>query len=350
MPVLIYMATTNSSHYDHSITFAKGIAILGAVFIHVLDWSNYITTDWLLTLKELTYPIVFIFVACSGALALISYNRKPFKIFSSRMLTRGAQLIGIYYLYNLVKLFIYDFRVEDFYLKFKEAGTLDVWGVISLQSFTAPVAIIFTIGVFLMLTPLIMRIVNPQKLPWALPLLIGLLLLLNYSGIYPDNQVLNFLLARGNVTFPLLLWLPVYLIGMYLAQLGFSRASWVKLLVFTLVTVIYAMTFIDPTRMWLPREFAYPISIYYMLFSVTAMYALVNVYSLLSKFSAKITEPIEILGEATFSFFIGHLVVIDLTRWVYPNNPEIVLYTTPLYMLVALGYKYIRRYLIPLRS
>ncbi len=340
----LIMTKIKSSTYDHSISFVKGIAILGAIFIHLLDWSNYVTTDWLLQFKELLYPVIFIFVACSGSLAYISFKRRSYKLSSQRVLVRGIQLIGIYYLYNLVKLFFYDFKVEDFYLKFQDAGTLDAWGILTLQSFTAPVSIIFTIGTFLLLTPVIMRLLGSKKLQWTFPLLIGGLLLLNYSGLYPHNAVFDFLLARNNIMFPLLLWLPVYLIGMYLAHVGFNKAAFMKLLFFLLATILYAISFIDLSKVWLPREFAYPMSIYYMLFSLTATYLLVNFFNLIRNISERITEPIEMLGESTFSLFIWHLVIIDLTRLFYPQNPMIVWTTVSLYVLLFIAYKYIKRY------
>ena len=88
---------------NHFISYIKGYAIIAVLLIHMIDWSNIIVGHTTQLFKELLYPGVFFFMATSGSVVYIAYAKSETWLKPARKLfVRGLQLIGIYYLYNLV--------------------------------------------------------------------------------------------------------------------------------------------------------------------------------------------------------------------------------------------------------
>ena len=55
---------------------------------------------------------ISLFVLTAGSVIVIAYKNRSMRQTVERLLYRGAQLLFFYYLYNIVKLFIFDFIIR----------------------------------------------------------------------------------------------------------------------------------------------------------------------------------------------------------------------------------------------
>ncbi len=338
------------SKRNHYISYIKGYAIIGVLLIHLIDWSNIILTPNEKLWRELTYPAVLFFISTVGSVVYIAYgHRDDWKKTSLRLITRGAQLIGIYFLYNLIKLWIYNFDKAPFYWQFKEKGIFDVKNIFLLHSFSVPITIILTIGVFLIISPLFLWLVKNVKYPKIIiGVILVLTLLLNYVIPPPSNALTDFLYARNNIMFPLALWFVPYLIGFYLAFLGFEKHKGKMFLLFAALTAIFYYPIFLRGDPWLPSQYMYPLQPYYICASFAFMYALIWVFWIMERFifNRPLLSLIRLLGDHTLAIYIYHWVVIDLVlRYYFPDAKKIWIFG-PLFVVVyvVLKRKKLREY------
>ena len=248
---------------NHFISYFKGWAILSVILIHLIDWSNLAIGPIGNWFKELLYPGVFFFMSTAGSVVYIAYAKaqtwsKP----AAKLFKRGWQLVGVYYLYNFVKLFLYNFSVENFYDQFTNAGKMTWQNILFLKAFSAPISILLTIGVMIMFSPALLYVSRRFKLAnlfiFSLILLIGVLdYLFMFSGAVSD-----FLFARNNVMFPIALWSLPFLLGYLIAALGFEEKKGWWLAIFLPITLIFIFYLQKNKLSLVPSHYMYPLRPY----------------------------------------------------------------------------------------
>ncbi len=329
---------------NHFISYIKGYAILSVLLIHMIDWSNVIIGPTGMWLKELLYPGVFFFMATSGSVVYIAYAKsetwiKPAK----KLFLRGLQLIGIYYAYNIVKLFIYDFSKEPFYWQFTNNGTMSLKNIVELRAYSAPISILITIGVMIMLSPLLLAISRKIKFPnLVLSLLLTALLYAVYWHTW-SGPIADFLFARTNVMFPIALWSIPFLIGYLLASFGFEeKRKWWVLIFVPLMAVFYYLR--AKTGLELkPSHSMYPLQAYYMAASLFFVSILFYLFAWTEKIPLALTKKklalIRFLGDYTLSVYIWHWIVVDITIWIFYPNTKLIWATVIGFLLLYIFIK-----------
>lgn len=344
MSQTINTATPAPKKRNHFISYIKGYSIIGVLLIHMIDWSNTTVGPTGMWLKELLYPGVFFFMATSGSVIYIAYAKsetwtRPAK----KLFLRGLQLIGIYYLYNIVKLFIYDFSKEPFYWQFTNSGKMDLQNILELKAYSAPISILITIGVMIMLSPILLAITKKLRFPNLIisTLLAGLLYAVygqTWSGTTSD-----FLFARNNIMFPIALWSIPFLAGYLLASFGFEEKKrwWVAIFV-PLMAIFYYLQVKQGLNIK-PSHSMYPLQPYYMVASLFFVSILFYLFTWTEKINLSLTKKklavIRFLGDYTLAVYIWHWIVVDLTIWIFFPNTKVLWITVPAFLIVYLFIK-----------
>ena len=327
------------------ISYLKGWAILSVILIHLIDWSNTVLTTNQTYWKELFYPGVFFFIATVGSVIYIAYGhypdlKKPFR----RLLTRGFQLLGVYYLYNIIKFFVFDFSKQPYYGQFIEKGTFDLKHILLLQSASVPITIIVTIGLFLLIGPLLLWLVKKVNFPKLVILgLIIIMIGLNYFVTLPENIVTNLLLSKNLVYFPPLLWSLPFLIGFYLALYGLGKKMGWWFLFWSVLAGGYAWYLITSGQSWRPSWYMYPLRPYYIIFSLALMYGIFCLGWLFEKIKSKWVNlglaTLRVLGDSTLGLYIYHWIIIDLTIWLFAPQYKSIWWTVSGFLVIFLIFK-----------
>jgi len=333
-------SATTVKKRNYFVSYLKGYAIIGVFLVHLIEWSNIVITDNLFHFKEFFYPAVFLFISLSGSVIYLAYGHyenlaRPVR----RLLIRGAQLIGVYFLYNIIKLFIYNFDKEPFYQQFIDRGIFNTANVITLKTFSVPISIIFTIGILLLIAPVLLWIVKKfNRAHFILLAVIFGLIILNYSIPHPDIWIFNWLYSQNIVIFPVLTWLLPFVMGFYLAYIGFEKKKLKSGLFFLALTLFCTFVF-QPTNFWLipHHDYMYPLQLYYIAFGFTFMYLLIYLFTALEKIKHKIIQyplaALRFLGDKTLSLYIYQWIVIDLTMWVLFPHTKYIWLTIPLFLI-----------------
>ncbi len=334
-------STTTPKKRNHFISYIKGYAIIAVLLIHIIDWSNIIVTPLGLWLKELLYPGVFFFMATSGSVVYIAYSKsetwiKPAK----KLFLRGLQLIGIYYLYNIIKLFIYDFGKEPFYWQFTNNGKMTLKNIVELQAYSAPISILLTIGVMIMLSPLLLAISKKFKFPNLIICLLFAILLYVVYGHSWYGPVADFLFARNNIMFPIALWSIPFLVGYLLASFGFEeKKKWWLAIFVPLMAIVYYLRINNGLDLQ-PSHSMYPLRPYYMVASLFFVSILFYLYFWYEKLSFPLVKKklalIRFLGDYTLSVYIWHWIVVDLTIWIFSPHTKLIWITVPIFLIIYL--------------
>jgi len=325
---------------NHYISYLKGIAIIFIILIHVIDWGDTPLAPWGRTLKQILYPGVVFFMATAGSVIYIAYSKyddlkKPTK----RLVFRGLQLIGIYYLYNIIKFFIFDYSKEHFYGGYQEQGIFNLEGILTLKAFAVPIPILVTFGVFIILSPILLWIVKKRKHSHLILLsLIFIVASINYAIELPVNAVTDFFYARGNSSFAMLLWLLPFLLGFYIAYLGFEKQKKNGLLFFVLIS-IPAIWYSSSKGYSLSLEQSlHPLRLHAITLSFAFMYALMYVFEWMEKRTSTLIQyklaVLRLLGDYTLWLYVVHWIVIDLTIWVVYPRTYLIWLSVPILLLI----------------
>jgi len=335
----IISPTKPAKKRNHFISYIKGFAIISVILIHLIDWSNIIVTPTGSWLKELLYPGVFFFMSTAGSVVYIAYGQaegwaKP----AWKLFKRGWQLVGVYYLYNIVKLFIYDFSKEPFYWQYTEHGKMTWQNILTLQAFSAPIGILLTIGIFIMLSPLLLLITRKIKFPnilisFILFTLVGFAYFIPTAGVISDA-----LFAKNNIMFPLALWSIPFVAGYLIAAFGFEeKKNWWLIIFLPLTAILYY----HQTKNGLsikPSHSMYPLAPYYLSASLLFMTMLFYFFFILEKIPnmimKKILSLVRFLGDFTLSIYIGHWIVIDLVLWIFYPQTKSILVAVPIFLII----------------
>jgi len=326
----------NKTKRNLYISYLKGFAIISIILIHLIDWSNRFLSAGELYFKELLYPAVLFFIATSGSVVYLAYAKYDLRTAAKKLFRRGGELIAVYFLYNIIKLYIYNFSHEPFYEQFAAAGQLDLAGVLSLKVFTSPITIILTIGALLIIAPLFLYLAKNKFGKSVVGLLIIFLIYLNYFLPLPANVLTDFLYSKNNVTFPFMLWLLPFLIGFYLSMLGLEKHKGKFLLIFMALTIICAWPIFNAGQPLKITGYMYPLKLYYLFFSFAFMYFLIYIFYFLEQVSGRAANyflaSIRLLGDSTLAIYVYHWIVIDATLWIFYPRIELIWLTVPLFL------------------
>ena len=306
---------------NNSISYIKGCAILGVILIHLFDWSEIQWSAEVKNVKELLYPFVMLFIATAGSLMVIASRKYDMGIAAKRLVKRGLEIFGVYFLYNITKLYIYNFAKQPFYLGALDSGQLTLGNILQLKIFTVPISILLTIAFFVVLSPLILSLLRKIKYPKAFLLfLVGVLLLVNYAFTVPSNAVTDFLYSKNYILFPLALWAVPFLLGMFLALLDLEQYKLGQIAIWGSLTIVtYSWWRYSGHSSWQPSSAMYPLHPYYIAFSFFFMFVLIAIFAKLEKYKSpflnRILATLQVYGDNTLELYILHWLVIDLTSW-----------------------------------
>ncbi|EKE26526.1 MAG: hypothetical protein ACD_4C00252G0001, partial [uncultured bacterium (gcode 4)] len=121
------MTNTFSPKRNFYISYLKWLALFYMIIIHLLDWSNmqlWFTTS---ILKEVLHTSLIFFVTLTWANIIQAYGnyeslKKPIKKLYKRILI----LLWIYFAYNIIKYYTFDFSTSNFYQQFTDKKTFDM--------------------------------------------------------------------------------------------------------------------------------------------------------------------------------------------------------------------------------
>lgn len=326
------------------ISYIKGAALIGIVLIHLIDWSNMQLPFVARLIKESFYAGVLLFVLAAGSTIFIAYGERPsFAKSATRLFYRGAQLLFFYYLYSVIKLFIFNFKTEPFYAQFINAGTLTVPNILMFRSFSVPITILIMFAFFLALSSLFLYINKKTFHPKRnIALFIAGLLVINYATSISsvNSPIIEFLYARGYVLFSLALWLAPFLIGFFLAQVGFEKHKKSLLITSGALTLAYGVSFYFQHKSLFPSNYEFPLSPYFMVFSLfimsLALYAFYYLERMHRTWIKKSLAILRLLGDNSLYLYLYHWIVIDLTIWLFVPRVSLIWLTIPLFLTAYL--------------
>lgn len=331
------------------VSYIKGFSIVAVILIHLIDWGSLSGIKFFSLAKELLFPGVMFFVAMIGSLVYFAYKDSDIKKSSFKLIKRGLQVIGVYYLYNIIKLFIFDFSKQPYFFAFNGSDKIkDFLNILFLKSANVPLSILFTLGVFLIISPLFLLIIKKIKYSKILLFLILIfIIVVNYFFVLPNNFITNILYSNGYVFFPIMLWIIPYLSGILLAMIGFEQKKRIVFPFFVFLTLFLGcFYYFSKSASILPSYHMYPLTLYYVVFSIFFMYLLFYFFGFLEKiqknWSNKFLNVIKFLGENTLSIFILHWVVIDFTYWLFAPKEWVILITVPIFVFLFVFIKYKR--------
>lgn len=328
---------------NYYVSYLKGWAIISIILIHLIDWSNQILTKNQLYFKELLYPGVLFFIAVAGSTIYIAYAKYDLLTAVKKSFRRGGELIAIYFLYNITKLFIYNFSVEPFYSQFIAAGKLNLINILALKSFTAPISIILTIGVFLIISPFFLWLAKMKNGKTIIGCLLAAVIAINYFLPLPAGALTDFLYAKNNITFPLALWLVPFLVGFYLGMWDLEKYKGKLFLIFSGLTIVSGLAYFKGWDEINLTGQMYPLKLFYVFFSFAFMYLLIYVFSFLEAWRNAavnfLLSLIRLLGDYTLAIYIYHWLVIDITLWLFYPRADYILYSVPIFIAAYLVIK-----------
>lgn len=334
---------------NRNISYIKGIAFIAILFIHLFDWGG-INGSLIYTLvRKYFYDglNVFFFVSMSGALIYLAYKDYSLSKASKRLVWRGFKLIAIYYFYNILKLFIFDFSKEPYYSSFIGSNRLnDLVNILLLKVSTSPITILFTIGALLIISPIFLYILKKDKKPkTSMAMILAGFIILSFFINTNANIVTKLLYSSGLVIFPLFIWVIPYLIGILIASIGFEKKKKYILLTSLLLSIFFIIFFIITKQPLDPRVYAYPYGAiglkYYIYFAVTSTFVLslfMYLFSFLQKinsnFIKKVLYIFEFIGDRTFNLYLIQWVIIDITYMLFPKTEILIFITTPFFLFL----------------
>jgi len=326
------------------ISYIKGIALIGIILIHLIDWSNMPVSFGGLLLKELFHVGVFLFVLTAGSVVFIAYKNKTPRQAFERLWYRGVQLLFFYYAYNIIKMLVFDFSTEPFYTQFINDGKFTISNIVSFNSFSTPITILLLYVFLLVLSPLFLYIHKKSHYPKiSIALLIVGIFLINYITVIPFivSPVTNFLYANGNVLFPLALWVIPFLIGFFLAQTGFEKQRKNILIASGIITAVFGVSLFFEQKSLFPSNYQFPLDPYYMAFGLFILSLFLYVFRFLEKqktvWIKKTLTAIRFFGDNTLHLYLYHWIVIDCTIWLFPSYEWLIWVTSPLFFVLYIA-------------
>lgn len=336
----------NSKKKDKYISYIKGIAFFSILIIHLCNWGGASNNIVYIYFKKVFYSglNILFFVSMSGSLIYLAYKDYDIKKASKRLFKRGFKLIGIYYAYSIIKLFIFDFNKENLYSKLLNYSKLtNLINIITLKYSDTGISILFTIGFLLLISPIFLYFIKKSKNPNIFIISLIMFFISLSLIIQPNSKsyLYNLLYSNNFATFPLFLWIIPYLIGTFIAIIGFENKRKNILISSAALTLTYILYFISTSRTINPSIYAYQLSdgsikfyTYFVFFSFTILSLLIYVFKYVvninKKISNKILNILEFIGDKTFDLYLIQWIVIDMTYWIFsPERNKLIFITVP---------------------
>lgn len=326
------------------ISYIKGTAMLGIVLVHLINWSEIYIPFLVRIAKESLHSSLFLFVLTTGSVIIIAYQHRASLLKSSlRLMYRGGQLLLFYYLYNVIKLLIFDFSTQPFYSQFIDIGTLTISNIFTFRSFAVPITILPTYSFLLALSPLLLLLHRKFKYKkTVIATSIVALFTLNYLTAFPllGSPITEFLYANGYSIISVMLWLLPFLIGIFLAQIGFEKHRFTILLSSVALTLISTAFLFMNNESLFPSDYQFPLRPHLIAFSLfifsLLLYAFRSLEAKKNKYTKKTLAIIRFIGDNTLHVYIYHWIVIDLTIWAFPTNLWLIWFTVPIFLMLYL--------------
>lgn len=327
------------------ISYIKGAAMLGIVLVHLINWSNIPVSLLGRIAKETLHSSLFLFVLTTGSVIVIAYeHRTSLRKTSLRLLSRAGELLFLYYLYNVVKFFVFDFSTQPFYLQFIEKGAFTLQNILSFKSFAVPITILPTYSFLLALSPL--ALLAGRKLPRHKKTFFGaaiaILFAVNYLSPLPSSgwMVSDFLYANGYSIISVMLWLLPFLIGVFLAHAGFEKYRRVILTVGAISTsAAFAILFARGASLF-PSDYQFPLGPYLIAFSLLMLSFLIYGFRALEASenpkTKKFLAAMRFIGDRTLRIYLIHWIIIDLTILLFPSHTWLIWLSVSAYLAIYL--------------
>lgn len=316
------------------ISYIKGLALIFIVLIHVVNWSNMPAPFGVFLVKEVFHTGLFLFVLTAGSVVYIAYRNKSIRQATERLWFRGLQLLLFYYLYNIIKMMVFNFSTEPFYNQFD--GMLSASNIFLFKVYTVPISVLVLYVFLLLISPLLLcvnkRVVYPKS---VVSLLIVGIFFVDYFTIIPSlhTPVLDFLYANNNILFSLALWIIPFLLGFYLAQVGFERQRKPMFILSSLLMVVFAVSTIIEKKSVFPSTYEFSLGPYYIVYGLFGLSIFLFMFHWCERRDTprmrKLLSAIRLLGDNTLRLYLIHWIVIDCTIWLFPSLTGLVWLTVP---------------------
>jgi len=316
---------SSSSKKNFYISYLKWVAILSIILVHLINWSEMEPPINSISfyLRDMLHIWLLFFITLSWSLIIIAYwkydnLKKP----TIRLLKRSLLLISIYFIYSIIKLYLFDFNKEPFFLQFVEKWQMSLIWILSFQAFSVPITVLVLWSMFLALTPIILYINKRTHHKRAIMLwIIVLFTTLNYFTQIPRNHLTEILYWENNVLFSFNLWVLPYLIWIYLWMIWFQKKRKEILTFFGITSFTLLIFQLKDNLPFTLDPYMYPLKPYYISISFFAMF--IFVYALIwleKKWNKKIDYILcllRFLWDNTLFVFILHWIIIDTTIWIF---------------------------------
>lgn len=325
---------------NYYISYLKWLAIIFIILVHLINWSDMYITTALWNIKDFFHVGTLYFVVLSWSLIVIAYGKYD-NIWKAnkKLLKRALMLFGIYMLYSIIKITIFDFSKEPFFDSFAQAWKLNLISILTFKSYVVPITILLLWCMFLAVTPLILYINKYCKYKKYVILgLISILAFINYFLVFPKNTLTNILYWEDFIFYWFNLWLLPYLIWIYLWMIWFEKIRLYWLIFFWVMTTAF---FWYQISNWMPvllDDYMFPIKPYFITACFFVMFLFIYIIIWLKKIWNKAINYalsiLKLLWDKTLFIYITHWIIIDITIWIARPNHIIIWLTVPLYIVL----------------
>lgn len=270
-------------HRDYTIDYEKGIVVALMVFCHVMQFFGnealYPEQYWITqSICVLAFPL---FLFTFGRSVYIAYYTKPFFTVVPRMLKSALRCYCSFCISGIFcQVFINN---APFNLS-------TIWDILVLNTIPSMSEFLISFALFAVLAlvafPIFKWLLSHKTVFWCVTLLCGCSVFIPYNNI-TDPRLGLLIGTTAFSAFPLLQYMPFFLLGMYVAAHSMQR-KWIWLLVSGVLTAI-AVGHILAYHL-LPTRF--PPSLMWLLLSIFGVIALDIFSSMLEKW-VKISNPLK---------------------------------------------------------
>ena len=249
---------------DHSVDYFKGLLVIGMVYTHVLQFFSDESIFPAIQYSTQFFNLITFsgFVFCFGYVCQIAYYCKPFQIVYKKMFLTGLKTLMAFYLSGLA----FQVYVGNQPLNMETIIPILLLEVIpGWSEFLVSFSLIILVG--LALFHVFVWMSNRPRLFWMICFLLLLTTWLDYDAV-TIPQLGLFVGTTSFPTFPVVQYLPFYLIGLYFAKhrIGFQ---WNHLFVSSVGTILF-LYYLLSRDMQLPERF--PPNIYWVVGPTLILY------------------------------------------------------------------------------
>ncbi len=343
---------------NHYISYIKWIALIFIVIVHLVHRSNIQIWPILKYVMEVSSIWILLFMSMIWVVVIFAYGKYPdLKKPSKRLLQRALLLLGIYFLYNIVKLYLFPLWLlahQPFYWQFTEKWTLDLMWILTMKSFTVPITVFVLIPILLVVSIWVLHINKLKYKKSIISAIIAFLYILNYWTPASSLSSMNFLYGINTTMLSVNYWLLPYFVWVLLAMFWFEKIKWQALGIFTALTIWFGIQNYYSWLSTLPASNIYPMHPYYIAFSFLIVYIIIFKIQIIEKFRNHFTHSvlafINFLGNHTFNLYIYHWIVIDLTIWFISDKAILLVVPTFITLYSIYHYKKIKDYYLEIKE